>query len=114
MSVIIGVSFTKETCCTCGVIYALEDSYRARLLELKESGNTYCPNGHKLHFRGRSLENQLDDLKLKVQQRDNDLSLERIKRERLERRIRKGVCLYCKRTFGNLASHMAHKHKAKA
>lgn len=45
MSVMIGVSFTQATCCMCGIVYALEDQYMARLLERKESGSTYCPNG---------------------------------------------------------------------
>jgi len=97
----------------CGVIYALEDSYRNYKLEQKEKGVTYCPNGHSWHFIGKSLEDQITDLKWTVQHRDNALNEERLKRERLEKRVRKGVCLYCKRTFSNLAKHMQCKHQKK-
>ena len=113
MSVIIGVSFTQETCCTCGIIYALEDCYRNRLLEKRERGETYCPNGHKWWFRGQSVESTITQLKLQVQEKDNALSEERQKRQRLEKRVQKGICLYCKRTFGNLAKHMQCKHPKK-
>lgn len=114
MNAIIGVSFTVETCCVCGVIYALEDRYRKFLLDKKEQGRTYCPNGHNWHFMGTALSDQVATLKLTVQQRDNELSDERKKRERIERRIKKGVCVYCKRTFGNLADHMSCKHGEKS
>ncbi len=110
MSTIIGVSFIQETCCNCGIIYALEEKYRDRLLAEKERGSTYCPNGHQWHYRGQSLEATITQLKLRVQEKDNAIDAERKKRERLERRVQRGICLYCKRTFGNLAKHMVCKH----
>lgn len=109
-TIIIGVEFVKETCCVCGIVYALESSYHARLLEQRERGQTHCPNGHPWHFRGQSFNDKITRLTLQVQERDNWLDEERKKRDRLEKRIKKGVCLYCKRTFHNLAAHMACKH----
>lgn len=113
MSITIGISFTEVTCCVCGVIYALEDSYHRTKFEQKERGTTYCPNGHAWHFRGQSLDSRIAQLQLIMQARDNQLQDERQKCERLERRVKKGICLYCKRTFGNLAAHMNHKHQEK-
>jgi len=113
MAITLGVQFVEESCCQCGVLFAMTVDYKNRMRELAETRNFYCPNGHSQHYCGKSYDQQIADLRLTVQQRDNLLSDERKSRERLERRVRQGVCLYCKRTFSNLAQHMACKHKDK-
>lgn len=106
----LAVGFAVESCCTCGMLFAMTNDWKARQLELKSSGKFYCPAGHSMSYRGIALETQIDNLKLAVQNGDNLLAEERKKRERLEKRVQKGVCPYCKRMFPNLAQHMACKH----
>lgn len=105
------LKFVTETCCNCGIVFAITEERHERLVETKE--NFYCPNGHSQHYLGQSKDAQIEELKLSVQMRENQLSEERRKREKLEKRIKKGVCLYCKRFFKNLADHIECKHPDK-
>lgn len=118
-----------EICGTCGVLFAAPEA----LLRNARADHTiefFCPNGHNLHYLGKSkaqqLEEQLERERARagrlVAQRDQlEASLRgtkaaktRITRERdsLKRRATAGVCPHpeCHRHFENLERHVASKH----
>ena len=98
--------------CWCGMEFAIPNSLYKH--HYAETGHVlFCPLGHQMVVIGKSWKEQISDLKLTIQEKDNLLDGERTKRVWLEKRIQKGVCLYCKRTFQNLAEHMKHQHKDK-
>jgi DNA repair exonuclease SbcCD ATPase subunit len=77
----------------------------------------YCPNGHKQWYVGESEAEKLRrELKRKEQevadqvrarlQAQSDLD----KAERKLKRVAKGVCPCCNRSFANLHKHMETKH----
>lgn len=111
MSVMLSLNFEVETCVTCGIQFAISTGWQQRVKETKQ--HFYCPNGHNMYYLGKSKDQEIADLKLAMQHKDNQLAEERRKKDQLERRISRGVCIHCKRTFPNLARHMACKHPDK-
>ncbi len=113
------------TCCheKCGIVFAVpawwEDARR------KDHVSWCCPNGHSQSFgesrqekqireqaqAALSLQAQLNEANhaMLVAQSDRDKEIR--KRRKIERRIAKGVCPCCNRTFEDIARHMATKHK---
>jgi hypothetical protein len=120
------ITYTKQTCCVCGVHFAFDSDVVAKL---KRTGDGfYCPNGHNLIFIG---ETETDKLKRELSSALNDRAYfrdrldetaaelttkkrlyTRTKNEltKVKTRIAAGVCPDCNRTFQNVARHMATKH----
>lgn len=113
MSVVLSLNFDTVTCCICGIVFGIGTHHNAELKRKAVTGEFFCPNGHGQHYLGKSKDQQIADLQWAVQAKDNALAAERQKRERLEKRITRGVCLYCNRSFANLREHMRCKHKGK-
>jgi hypothetical protein len=123
-----GYSELEVMCCpNCGVLYALPQ----RLLETARKDPDrwwWCPNGHNLHFPGKTEADRLrDELNWTRQQRDtaraqrehaeNQARAEkaaktriRNDRNRIRDRVGAGVCPCCNRTFQQLGRHMKTKH----
>jgi hypothetical protein len=112
------VVLESEECINCGVLFALPGTLKARL---KENGGTfYCPNGHSMVYRDpevvrlrREVEQKSRDLtaaKCEALRERNEKEAITAKFDRQKRRVKNGVCPCCKRTFKQLAQHMAHKH----
>lgn len=119
--------YVGETCCTCGVQFALSlDTYNRRH---NEGGLFYCPNGHSQHY----TKSENTRLKEEIAKKDAAIEAERRRTEwlradarRLEKqrnaykgvitktknRVGNGVCPCCTRSFQNLKRHMHHKHPA--
>jgi hypothetical protein len=95
-----------------------------------DKASFYCPCGHSLSFR----ENEADKLRREVQiltqqqaryegeigqlrtaynEAEARAAKERRARDRIEKRIKNGVCPDCNRTFTDLQRHMAKKHAPK-
>jgi hypothetical protein len=85
----------------------------------------YCPNGHTQWFPGKSeaekLRDQLTAERAKLDQAMAGTShwmkqaeLNAAKLAATERRVGKGVCPCCNRTFSDLKRHMAVKHPKQA
>lgn len=104
------LTLATEHCITCGVVFAFPQE-KMNFLRSHPRTPFYCPNGHQMEYRGKSLEDRLNEERLKVQERENQLAEERAKYARLEKRIVRGVCPYCNRQFSNLARHVTCKHK---
>lgn len=106
-------------CAECGIVFGLDEQFAAR--RRKDGRLFYCPNGH-----GLSWKKSLDDEALKrrlasaeanvTHLRDQRDAAERSARSykgqvtKIKRRVGKGVCPCCNRTFQDLARHMAGQH----
>lgn len=125
MSVLVAVELVQVTCCHegCGCVFGLS---RAHYTALRETHAWFhCPNGHSQRFAIESEKERLERLlREEREQREREREVQRNLRSRMERehaatkgrltklsnRVKKGVCPFCNRTFGNLARHMATKH----
>lgn len=100
----------SETCCSCGIAFGMPTDFKS-IAQRKAEGKTfYCPNGHPQHYTSES-----DDAKIKRLTRERDEARARTERERqsklkLEKRISRGVCPCCHRSFSQIARHMKTKH----
>jgi hypothetical protein len=108
-----------ETCCKCGVEYAMPQSLQRARRE--DHQMFYCPNGHPQYFIGETDADKYKRL-YEAEQRavlaakhqvrvENDARLaaeQKLAAER--RRTGNGVCPCCSRSFQNLRRHMATKH----
>lgn len=109
------VNFESHVCGECGISFAAPESFwRNR----KDDHKTwYCPNGHARHYPGESEKERAERLLSEEQARhqrtiarENEARAEKEKLERKLKRVSKGVCPECKRTFQNLARHMCSQH----
>ena len=116
----------REICCNCSIEFAMPESLRNE--RLSDGKSFYCPNGHPQHFTEsdisklqRQLQTALSSKKF-YEERSDRYRVEMIKQERrgnglksaltlTKRRIAKGKCPCCDRTFEDLKQHIADKHK---
>jgi hypothetical protein len=116
------VEMVTEVCCTCGVVFGVTQDYqkkrRADHLSFK------CPDGHSQSYGGLSEAERLrKELKSKEQELANQVALrfqvqaqkdkaeaDKLKAEKKLKRVQKGVCPCCTRSFQNLKQHMASQH----
>lgn len=115
------VSYITMRCCSCGVSFALESAFQQHRRENGE--NFYCPNGHAQVYREstvKQLQQQLENRERELRVAKCETLAEKLKREqietaktRLEKRIQRGVCPKCNRSFTNLRRHMDSKHECK-
>lgn len=112
-------------CGVCHVPFAIPSSY---LAHLKETGESFwCPNGHKISYHeaeNTRLKAQLDQAKADARWNRDRAERARADAEhqkaraagykgtltKVKRRVGKGVCPCCNRSFVNLERHMAGQH----
>lgn len=120
------VTLVTEECYLCGVTFAMPDSMQDN--RRRDRKDFYCPNGHGQHYLGKTAEQKLRE---QLEEEQRRLVRERASRDRAEadanhqrrkaaaargqvtkikRRVGKGVCPCCTRSFANLAAHMAGQH----
>lgn len=109
------IVLVSETCVSCGITFAVPESYQQNL---KNSHKSFCcPNGHSQYYSGKSEAEKLrDELKRKEQeladtaiekrQLQNDIA----EKERNLKRLHNGVCPCCNRSFVNLQKHIKEQH----
>ena len=112
-----------KVCPVCGVPYAVPEELDVWNRKAP-SRYFYCPNGHELHYAGKSEARQLEEARdaLAVERSLHDQTRARLsaqkgkatrarrERDRLRDRAAAGVCPCCHRTFKQLALHMKSKH----
>jgi hypothetical protein len=127
------LTYTQEltvvSCCSCGVDFAFPEDLRQKFLNDRDRW-FYCPNGHRQHYTGKTeaekLREQLEAERRRVAYREEQIEAEREAREHAEAQARgykgamvqarkrsaKGVCPApgCKRSFVDVAKHVATKH----
>ena len=109
------VSFEAINCCSCGVPFAAPSFFFEKRRDTHEY--FYCPNGHSQHFTAKTEAEKLK-AELAEEQARHSRTLARLntseratkKAERKLKRVARGVCQCCNRTFTNLARHMATQH----
>lgn len=107
----INVSFQliAETCINCGIIFGIPNEWRDK--RVQDHRNMFCPNGHQQHY---PAETDLEKERRKSAMLADQVRMEREQREKAERklkRISRGVCPECNRSFANVERHMKSKHK---
>jgi hypothetical protein len=115
----LAVTLTQINCGDCGGTYAINERYRQQKAE--KSGFWNCPYCKCSWGYGKGENAELRDQVAATQQRLNAAlsreNEERAAKEKVERklkRVKRGVCPECNRTFQNLALHMTCKHGAEA
>ena len=115
----ISVTLTQISCGSCGGTYAINERYRKDREDKGESWTCpYCRCGWG-YSKGTIQELKEE---LEAERKRTRLALERENEERLEKdrlarklkRVGRGVCPECNRTFENLARHMKCKHEKSA
>ncbi len=118
------VKFVLEECCNCHAQFAMTE----QLNREKRNDHTlfYCPRGHGQQYTAMSDAEKIRREKVEVENRlqarineethlrlvaEKALKSETTKRRKIEKRVAKGVCPCCNRTFEDLARHMSGKHK---
>lgn len=113
------IQFVMEGCCNCGIPFMLPAYHQRRLIGTQEI--FYCPNGHSQAYSGPTKDQQaIKGLKQREAQlqREKEEYLNKYldemnakdKLEKQLKRIHKGVCPCCNRSFQNLKNHMETKH----
>lgn len=108
-----------ETCCNCGVVFAMPADFMRRRRDDHES--FYCPSGHGQHYTGKTeaqrLKSELERRESELasaRARSNELAEERDRiarsHQRMRTRVANGVCPCCNRSFENLRNHMKSQH----
>mgnify|MGYP001601907496 CR=1 FL=1 len=112
------VSYEAMVCGECGISFAAPESFWSNRRD--DHKTWYCPNGHSRHYPGESEKEKAQRLLREEQarhqrtiSRENEERAAREKAERKLKRVGRGVCPDCNRTFQNLARHMTCKHKGK-
>lgn len=115
MSVYTSVSLEVQTCIACGVYFGVPKQLDYQLRQNHKS--FYCPNGHPQSYCGESEAEKLRrELKRKEQEVADQVRAklqaqsELQAAERKLKRVAKGVCPCCNRSFANLHKHMTTKH----
>lgn len=118
------VTLETETCYKCGIPFAAPSWFIRERRKDKEA--FWCPNGHSQAY----IESEADRLRKKLDEQTREATRQaaraaqiaaerdaeaaaRAKAERKLRRVQKGVCPECNRSFPNLERHMACKHGEK-
>lgn len=113
----------RVTCPICFVEHGIPEEMNAT--RRRDHGRVFCPMGHGWSYMAESEEEKLrrerDRLKQQMAQKEDEareaLAAETDARKKIERKLRrvqKGVCPHCTRSFQNLQQHMATKHACEA
>jgi hypothetical protein len=115
MSIQTTLAFKIEECIKCGIKFGMPSEYQKKLLESHKG--FYCPNGHSMIYSGKTEAEKLrEELKRKEAEMSQVVEEKWKERNRADqaekklKRVQRGVCTCCNRTFPNLANHMKSKH----
>lgn len=132
----LGIELEETSCCACGITFAAPHSFLEAFRTGNHDGCFYCPNGHKLSWRGNTeldamrkravaLQATIDQKNAEIARKSAAIEEERRRTIELDRSLKAqkgvvtriknraaaGVCPCCNRTFTQLARHMQAKHK---
>ena len=115
----LAIQLSTIDCGSCGGTYAINERFRQQCSNYGRSWNCpYCQTGWGYSGNGE-LEKAQKALAAEQQRlclalaRENEERAAKDKLERKLKRVGRGVCPDCNRTFANLARHMNCKHGAK-
>jgi hypothetical protein len=109
------LTFFVEECITCGVRFGIPQGLVDRRRENHQE--FFCPNGHSMYYSGLSEAEKLRaELKRKEQELADQVQEKLWAQQDIEKlqkklkRVHKGTCPCCKRSFQDLKRHMETKH----
>jgi uncharacterized Zn finger protein (UPF0148 family) len=113
-------TFVLEECANCSVPFMMTREMN-NMLRANPGKTFYCPNGHGQHYTGKTPEQkkreeleqklrEVEEQKDRITNRFLQTINERNEAQRQLKRIHKGVCPCCNRSFQDLKKHMATKH----
>lgn len=116
------VDFIQMECGNCGIPFFVPTRWRNN--KINSHGSFSCPNGCSRIFVAKSeaekLKEQLDNVLKEKSNREEELTNkwldalgEKQKLSKQLKRVHKGVCPCCNRSFINLQRHMESKHPDK-
>jgi RNase P subunit RPR2 len=88
----------------------MTEEHQRYFLAKRDKATFYCPNGHSQCYTGLSDKEKLEQERARHQETLARLNVAEAKRVQLEKRIKRGVCPCCKRSFTALARHIKSKH----
>lgn len=113
------ITMVTVACCNCGCVFGMPSDLDSAFQQDSDK-YFYCPNGHRQHYSKSTetkLREQLQQEKDKAWRIQQDLErqveneqLAKKKVERQLKRIHRGVCPCCNRTFHNIQRHMETRH----
>lgn len=120
----VDVNLVTETCCACGVVFAMAEEFYDECQRAKRDKSFYCPNGHSQFYTGKSDAQIIKELKSRVEaEQDNAkfwreqeaaaqrrVNAARGQITKIKKRVGNGVCPCCNRQFVQLERHMKSQH----
>lgn len=83
------MKFVEVTCCSCNILFGLEEGCNRQLVESKNL--FYCPNGHSQYYTGENKNRKIREQNEKIKKlREENESLERRLRHKNQLRDSKG------------------------
>jgi len=111
----IRVEFVVVRCFKCDIPFWVPETWDKERLAKRDTW--FCPNGHQQHYVGETEADRLRKMLAAANTRNTDLTTRvqqeaeaKAKLERKLKRVQRGVCPHCNRSFQNLARHMCSKH----
>lgn len=122
----VSVEMTYVTCYKCGVLFGMPQGLYGKLIQNHNS--FFCVNGHSQAFLAKSEADKLRDEKVRLQaqldqsraaadnwrkrteQTERSLSATKGVVTGMKRRLAKGKCVRCSKSFHDLAEHMKTTH----
>lgn len=119
MQAVFEVTLTQIVCGECGGAYAIAEPFRARC---QEAGKFWtCPYCKTVWGFGKGeIDKERERLAEERERhrttlaRLNEANIEKAALERKLKRVNRGVCPHCTRTFANVARHIKCKHPESA
>jgi len=118
VSIYTTIKFEAQTCISCGVKFCIPKELDDKLRQNHKS--FYCPNGHSQCYVGETEAEKLrKELKRKEQEVADQVQAKLKAQAALNiaegklKRVSKGVCPCCNRSFSDLQRHMKTKHPEK-
>lgn len=112
------IYFDLIECCNCGIPFMVPLRFKECLR--RDKTQFYCPVGHPQSYRRSNEEIKIEKYERELQEKDNQLIRERqlvaetaAQKNKLERQLKKvhrGMCPCCNRSFSNLQEHMKNQH----
>lgn len=104
------MTFFIEECCNCGVLFGMTDEFHDQRLKDGNTRTFYCPNGHNQHYLKKSDAQLRKEAEAKFVAEQDQHEATRRDLRALQRRVKKGVCPCCHRSFVQLSRHMKSQH----
>lgn len=114
------IEMSVINCYKCNVPFAIPKELKDYFLNQGPATEFYCPNGHSQCYTKSRADKVREELQAIIARKCDDLSkmqdrwLDELgaknKLEKQLKRVHKGVCPCCNRSFTNLQRHMETKH----